>query len=66
MSPELHALARRFDQLSTGFTTDAERKLEIARVLGDRQAVVTEQIKIQVMRAARKMFDGSYREAVGS
>jgi hypothetical protein len=61
----LGQLAERFDALSGGFTREAEHKLELARAMGDGEAVKREHIKIQVMRAARKMFAGSFREATG-
>lgn len=67
-SVEMEALKRvaeRFDALSTGFTHEARNKLALARSMGDDDAVVREHIKIEVMRAARKMFAGSYREATG-
>ena len=57
--------ATRFDELSGCFTREAEQKLALARATGDEAAVVREHIKIEVMRAARKMFAGSYREATG-
>jgi len=61
----LRRLAARFDELSGGFTREAEGKLELARAMADEEAVRREHIKIQVMRAARKMFAGSYREVTG-
>ncbi len=61
----LRRLADRFDELSGGFTREAECKLELARAMADEEAVRREHIKIQVMRAARKMFAGSYREVTG-
>ena len=64
-SDDLIRLAMRFDALSSGFTREAERKLELARAMGDPEAQRREHIKIQVMRAARKMFAGSYREVCG-
>ena len=64
-TPDLRRLAARFDELSGGFTREAERKLELARAMADEEGVRREHIKIQVMRAARKMFAGSYREVTG-
>ncbi len=61
----LKCLAARFDELTSGFTRDAEQRLALARAMADEEAVVREHIKIQVMRAARKMFAGSHREATG-
>ena len=61
----LKHLAARFDELSACFTREAEHKLTLARSMHDEQAAVREHIKIEVMRAARKMFAGSYREATG-
>lgn len=62
---DLRRLAARFDELSGGFTREAERKLELARAMADEDGVRREHIKIQVMRAARKMFAGSFREVTG-
>jgi hypothetical protein len=61
----LKRVAERFDELSAGFTREAEHKLSLAHAMADEQAAVREHIKIEVMRAARKMFAGSYREATG-
>ena len=61
----LDHLAARFDALSGGFTREAEHKLALARSMRDDEAIVREHIKIEVMRAARKMFAGSFREATG-
>ncbi len=64
-SEALRQLAARFDAQSGGFTREAEHKLALARAMGDEEAVVREHIKIQVMRVARTMFAGSFREATG-
>lgn len=62
---ELTALAGNFRRLSDGFLEQAEQSLELARAAGDADAIVREHIKIEVMRAARKMFKGSYRAVAG-
>lgn len=62
---ELTTLAGNFRRLSDGFLEQAEQSLELARAAGDADAIVREHIKIEVMRAARKMFKGSYRAVAG-
>jgi hypothetical protein len=61
----LTTLAANFRRLSDGFIEHTDRQLDLARAAGDEVAVVREHIKSEVMRAARKMFRGSYRAVAG-
>jgi hypothetical protein len=61
----LTTLAANFRRLSDGFLAQSERQLDLARAAGDEDAVVREHIKSEVMRAAQKMFRGSYRAVAG-
>lgn len=61
----LATLAGSFRQLSDGFIADCGLQLELARAAGDEPGIVREHIKAEVMRAAQKMFRGSYRAATG-
>jgi len=61
----LTTLAGNFRRLSDGFIEQTQQHLELARAAGDEAGIVREHIKIEVMRAARKMFKGSYRAVAG-
>lgn len=63
--PELRALAAHFDRLTLGFVADAQRNLDLARAQQDEAAAVREHVKMQVMHAARIMFQGSYHAVCG-
>lgn len=54
--PEMTKLAAAFGGL-TGFVVEvAEKEIELARAMGDRQEVIKQQIKMETMKSAREMF----------
>jgi hypothetical protein len=57
---ELEAVAARFDHLTKHVLQGFERRLELARAENDSQAVIKEQIKIEVLNAARGMYAGCH------
>ena len=53
---EMEKLAAAFGGL-TGFVVEvAENEIELAKALGDQQALIKQQIKIETMKSARDMF----------
>ncbi len=59
-------VAAQFDQLTHRVASSFKRQLEIARASQDHDGVIKEQIKLEVLKAARGMFAGSYRVALGN
>ena len=59
-------VAEQFDQLTRRVASSFKRQLEIARASQDQDGIIREQIKLEVLKAARGMFAGSYRVALGS
>ena len=59
-------VAEQFDQLTRRVASSFKRQLEIARASQDHDGIIREQIKLEVLKAARGMFAGSYRVALGS
>jgi hypothetical protein len=57
-------VAAQFDQLTRHVAQGFKRQLEIARATGDKDGVIREQIKLEVLKAARGMFSGSYLMAL--
>jgi hypothetical protein len=57
-------VAAQFDQLTRHVADSFKRQLEIARATGDNDGVIREQIKLEVLKAARGMFSGSYLVAL--
>ncbi len=57
-------IAAKFDQLTRRVAQDFKRQLEIAKASGDQEKVIKEQIKIEVLKAARGMFSGAFRVAI--
>jgi hypothetical protein len=58
-------VALQFDKLTLQVAQGFKRQLELARAAGDEPEVVKQQIKLEVLKAARGMFAGSYRVATG-
>ena len=59
-------VAAQFEQFTRRVAKSFKRQLEIARATDDQDAIVKEQIKLEVLKAARGMFAGSYRVALGT
>ena len=59
-------VAEQFDQLTRRVASSFKRQLEIARASQDHDGIIREQIKLEGLKAARGMFAGSYRVALGS
>jgi hypothetical protein len=59
-------VAAQFDKLTRFVAKSFYRQLEVAKAAGDEQEVIKQQIKLEVLKAARGMFSGSYRIATGN
>jgi hypothetical protein len=57
-------IAAQFDRLTRHVASGFKRQLELARASGDQDAVIKEQIKLEVLKAARGMFSGSFSVAL--
>jgi chromosome condensin MukBEF ATPase and DNA-binding subunit MukB len=54
-------VAAQFDKLTRHVAKSFKRQLEIAKAAQDTEAMIKEQIKLEVLKAARMMFSGSYK-----
>ena len=57
-------VAAQFDKLTRHVAKSFKRQLELARAAQDKDAIIKEQIKLEVLKAARMMFSGSYKVAL--
>ena len=62
---EIEKLAAAFGAATEMFITNSENELALARALGDEETAVKEQIKANVMRAAREIFADCYTVVSG-
>jgi hypothetical protein len=58
---QMLAISQRFDDLTRRVLNDFERQLQLARAENNPESVVKQQIKIEVLKAARGMYAGCYR-----
>jgi hypothetical protein len=65
-TPELIALAKKFDALTRQVAQGFKKQLELARAEHNEEEIVRNQIKLGVLTAARAMFAGSYRQVLKS
>jgi hypothetical protein len=63
---ETIALAKRFDAITRQVANGFKSQLELARAEQNREEVIRNQIKLEVLKAARSMFSGSYRQVMKS
>ncbi len=57
-------IAAHFDKLTRHVANSFKRQLEVARAAGDQDEIIKQQIKLEVLKAARGMFAGSYKVAL--
>ena len=63
--PEMDKLAAAFGGL-TGFVVEvAEKEIELAKAMGDRQETIKQQIKMETMKSAREMFRTVFWQVTG-
>lgn len=58
--PDVDKLKMAFEYVTDAFFEQTQRKLDLARAMNDREAIVKEQIKIEVMKGARGIFQSCY------
>lgn len=62
---ELDRLAAGFHLILNRVLDDSKREMELHRALGDRQALVKEQVKHNTIQHAVKIFDDCYFRSTG-
>ncbi len=63
---EMERLAAAFGFATDSFMAQSKRDLELARVMGDTETAVKEQIKRNVMQSAREIFEFCYLNITGT
>lgn len=58
-------LARAFDRVTNRVITLYEQEVEVARAVQDTDLLIKNQIKLEVMKSARQIFDNCYRFMLG-
>jgi hypothetical protein len=64
--PEVERLRAGFAWITDQIVADAEREVELLRAMGDREALVKEQIKLSTVRHLRGLFEQCYRGATAA
>lgn len=59
--PDIEKLAKAFGWITSGYVERGEDEIELARAMGDQEAVIREQIKLEMMKHARSIFQDVYR-----
>lgn len=62
---EIRQLADVFGMVTGKFLVDTERKVTLAHAIPDRAALVKEQIKLEVIKALRQVFQVNYYQITG-
>jgi hypothetical protein len=62
---DMQKLTTSFGQATEAFISTSENDLALARAMGDTETAVKEQIKANVMRAAREIFADCYVRVSG-
>jgi hypothetical protein len=63
-TPETIEIAKKFDAITRQVASGFKKQLELARAEQNQEEVVRNQIKLEVLKAARSMFSGSYRQVM--
>ena len=63
---EIEQLANVFGNVTGKFLEDTERKVDVARAMQDREALVKEQIKLEVLKSVRMIFKVNYKRITGN
>ncbi len=61
---ETIALAQKYDAITRQVASGFKKQLELARAEQNQEEVIRNQIKLEVLKAARAMFSGSYRQVM--
>ncbi len=59
--PDIEKLAQAFGWITGSYVERAEGEIELAGAMGDQEAVIREQIKMEMMKHARSIFQDVYR-----
>jgi len=59
--PDIERLAQAFGWITNRGVERAEHEVELARAVGDQELVVREQIKMEMMKHARSIFQDCYQ-----
>lgn len=63
---EIEQLADVFGLVTGRFLEDTIRKAEVAQAIQDREALIKEQIKLEVIKAMRQIFQVNYTRITGN
>jgi hypothetical protein len=62
---EVDRLARAFDLITRQVIAHSEQDVELARAVQDTDWLIKNQIKLEVMKSARRIFEDCYRFMIG-
>ena len=63
--PEIEKLAEFFGQITTQIIGFADKEIELAKAMQDRESLIKHQIKMETIKTARKIFARGYQIATG-
>lgn len=64
-APDSEKLALAFGDLTRFIIKDTERQVELARASRDKDEAVKQQIKLETLKHARRLFETCYRQITG-
>jgi len=62
---DVDKIARAFGWVTNTIIEQAHKDIEISRALKDRESIIKHQIKREVMKSAREIFNDCYRQLLG-
>lgn len=65
-APDVERLALAFDHVCARYIAQGDKEIDLARAMGDREARVKAQIKIESLKHARRIFADCYLLVTGS
>jgi hypothetical protein len=63
--PEIEKLEEFFGQITTQIIGFAEQEIELAKAMQDRESLIKQQIKMETIKTARRIFARGYQIATG-
>ena len=63
--PEIEKLAQGFNWITSQYLETYARQIEVTRALQDNESLVKEQIKLEMVRHLRQVFNHCYYRSVG-
>ncbi|MEM7128516.1 MAG: hypothetical protein AAF702_19440 [Chloroflexota bacterium] len=63
---QIKELADIFGLVTHRFLEDSQNKAELAKAAGDREELIKEQIKVEVLRQTRRIFEIHYKRIAGT